>query len=419
MGVCYALGQSVGAYPVSKIVVIDTVESLVRVVDQLSQFSRVCLDTEVNAMFAYRPRVCLVQLCAATESVPAEEVFVVDALATKTLEPLQPLLGSHHTTPIIHDVSYDARMLFTEGMRLERAIDTALHARFLGLASTGLGHFLKEKFGVITDKEFQRADWGVRPLTEQQLEYVALDVAYLSAIAQELEESAIAADIHEEVVEETAWALRSAMQQPDPEGPPPYASLKGTREMTPESRAILRAMWDLRDGYAKQKDVPPGRILGGQLLVHLARSRPRDLESFRSTTAAQGRELSDEMVLGFVQCMTEGEQAGDVPENERAHFLITKSPSGEIAKRRAREDRLSLWRQEKATARTVNPQVVLPGHVLSEIARKDPRTLDELARVDGFGAVRMRRYGEELLGVLTTGELPLASAPKSTESVDE
>ncbi len=400
----------------SKIVVIDDLESFVRVVDELALLPRVCLDTEVNAMFAYRPRVCLVQLCAYSESAPAEEVFVIDTLATKTIAPLQSLLGSAYTTPIIHDVAYDARMLFSEGLRLERAVDTALHARFLGLASTGLGHFLKEKFGVITDKELQRADWGLRPLTEQQLEYVVLDVAYLSAIATDLEAAALTAEINEEIGEETAWALRSAMQLPDPEGPPPYGSLKGIREMLPESRAILREMWDLRDQFARVKDVPPGRILGGQLLVHLARSRPRDLLSFRGLAAAQGRDLSDEMVEQFIQCMTAGEQAGDVPENERAHFVISKSPNGEIASRRIREERLSQWRLEQATLRTVSPQVILPGHVLTEIAKKDPKTLDALAVVDGFGEVRVRRYGNELLALLA-GELSVVvtDAPASVE----
>jgi ribonuclease D len=384
----------------SQIVVVDELETLERVVEALSKFERVCLDTEVNAMYAYRPRVCLVQLCAATEQTPAEEVFVIDTLKIGTLAPLQPLLGTGHTTPIVHDIAYDARMLFAEGMQLTRAIDTALHARFLGLASTGLAHLLSDRFGVLTDKEFQRADWGKRPLSDEQLRYVSLDVAYLGAIARDLEAQAQHAQIAEEIAEETAWALRSAMQAPDTLAPPPYATLKGTRDLPPESRAILRLLWERRDRFAVERDCPPGMILGGQLLVQLARVRPRDRASFLGLTAQQGRALSDAMIEQFVACMAEGERAGDVPESERGYFLITKSATGEVAKRRAREERLTAWREAKALERSVNLQVILPGHVLAELAKRAPQDEASLAAIDGFGAARVARYSAELLSIL-------------------
>lgn len=378
-------------------ILIERIEELVNVVEALRKVARVALDTEVNAMFAYRPRVCLVQLAAAREDEPSDEVFVVDTLALESLGPLAPLLGHDAgCTPIVHDVAYDARMLDAEGTPLVRAIDTALHARFIGLASTGLGGLLSERFGVTLDKELQRADWGRRPLTDEQIEYVTSDVAYLGPLAAQLAREAASKGVEVEVEVETEWALASARAKPvDP--PPPYAEVKGLREMTPEGRAVWRALWLQRERVAEQRDLPPGRVLATQAMMAVARARPREVHAFRRMT---GTALDDETARAFIEAIARGEREGDVPEDERRHFAIVRSPAGEIARRRAREEALAHWRSLEAEARGVSPQVVLPGHVLSDIARVAPSTLETLRETPGFGEVRVTRYGAAILAAL-------------------
>lgn len=378
---------------------IDQIETLTNVVDMLRRLPRVALDTEVNAMYTYRPRVCLVQLAAAHPEHPADEVFVVDTLAIGTLAPLAPLLGRDPScTPIVHDVAYDSRMLDKGGEPLLRAIDTALHARFLGLSTTGLGALLQERFGITLDKELQRADWGKRPLTEAQLQYVTSDVAFLGPLAAQLEREAIERAVHEEILVETEWALANARAK-DPDPAPEYAGQKGLREMTPEGRAIWRALWMLREREAEKRDVPPGKLVPSAALLAVARARPRDIHSFRRMT---GTALEDELVQAFIDAIAQGEREGDVPEHERRFFTICRSPNGEIARRRAREEALAQWRAAEAERRKVHPQVVLPGHVLTDIARVGPTTIETLAAIPGFGAVRVRRYAQELLSVLAS-----------------
>jgi ribonuclease D len=382
---------------VPRAIFIDQTETLTNVVAALRTAPRVALDTEVNAMYTYRPRVCLVQLAAAHPERPADEVFVVDTLAMGTLAPLAPLLGGDPAcTPIVHDVAYDARMLDKGGEPLLRAIDTALHARYLGLATTGLGALLRERFGVTLDKELQRADWGRRPLTEAQIEYVTSDVAFLGPLAAQLEREAIEKGVHEEILVETEWALASARAK-DPEAAPEYADQKGLREMTPEGRAVWRALWLLREQEAEKRDCPPGKVVSSAGLLAIARARPRDVHSFRRMS---GTGLEDEVAQAFIDAIAQGERDGDVPEDERRHFVITRSPSGEIARRRAREEALAQWRAMEAELRGVNPQVVLPGHVLTDIARVGPTTIETLAEIPGFGAVRVRRYAEAVLSVV-------------------
>ncbi len=62
-------------------------------------------------------------------------------------------------------------------------------------------------------------------------------------------------------------------------------------------------------------------------------------------------------------------------------------------------------RRELAQAQGVPAYVVFPDRTLIEMAERRPRTLDEMARIQGVGKVKLERYGADFLGVIT-GEAP-------------
>ncbi len=68
---------------------------------------------------------------------------------------------------------------------------------------------------------------------------------------------------------------------------------------------------------------------------------------------------------------------------------------------RDRYDRLHTWRKNRARARGVESDVILPRTALWDLARRAPRTLGELAHVADFGPWRRETYGEEILKLLS------------------
>jgi superfamily II DNA helicase RecQ len=64
--------------------------------------------------------------------------------------------------------------------------------------------------------------------------------------------------------------------------------------------------------------------------------------------------------------------------------------------------RLRSWRLERSQEDAVPAYVVLHDTTLRELAAIRPRTKDELAGVKGFGAVKVERYGDDLLAVLAS-----------------
>jgi ribonuclease D len=63
-------------------------------------------------------------------------------------------------------------------------------------------------------------------------------------------------------------------------------------------------------------------------------------------------------------------------------------------------DALHEWRDRTARAARVDPEAVLPDHVLARVAASKPRDLDELGALRGVGPILASRFGEAILDAL-------------------
>ena len=61
-----------------------------------------------------------------------------------------------------------------------------LAARMLGKSEVGLGPLIENEFGIHLDKKYQKANWGVRPLSREMLRYAVSDTRFLSALKDRL-----------------------------------------------------------------------------------------------------------------------------------------------------------------------------------------------------------------------------------------
>jgi DNA helicase-2/ATP-dependent DNA helicase PcrA len=75
-------------------------------------------------------------------------------------------------------------------------------------------------------------------------------------------------------------------------------------------------------------------------------------------------------------------------------------------------DRLRAWRLERSQRDSVPAYVVFTDATLEAVAARGPSTLAELATINGVGAVKLDRYGAEVLALLRTGDGPADSPGK-------
>ena len=244
-----------------------------RLADLLARSPTIAMDTESNSLYAYQEKVCLIQF-----SLPAGD-FILDSLAVSDLESLRPVLADPGIEKIFHAVEYDLICLRRDfGFELNNLFDTMVAARTLGWKKVGLASILDERYGVTMNKRFQRADWGRRPLTPEQLAYARLDTHFLIPLRNELKAELQAAGHWEEAHEEFE-RVTLAINGPSPSGHLPGSSspsrgagsstagpteaqpmgigpaaspqgfwrIAGVRDLKPQQQAVLRELYLYRD----------------------------------------------------------------------------------------------------------------------------------------------------------------------------
>jgi ribonuclease D len=373
--------------------VITNETELSRVVREASSAPMVALDVEGNGLFAYRARLCAAQL--AWEREGSTQIAIIDTLAVDP-KPLADLLGARGPVKVLHDFTFDLKLLADAGIELARVADTSVLARLLGRKATGLGSLLSSELGIVVPKDLQQHDWSKRPFEGPQLDYLASDVRYLIALYEKMLCDVRSLDIEEEVDVECAFKYDAALAPPR-EKRPLYLRIKGIEALGPESLAVLRRLVEERDAIAALWDQPPFKVAGNEVLLSLAQSKPKstgELARLRRGVSPRLLEVAPRLVSAVLAGLADGQvPAADLERGPRFDREL-------LAARRAKEKRLSAWRRTEAQARGVDEQVVLPGHCLADLVTLEQPDVEGVAGVKGMGPKRALRYAERLSALL-------------------
>jgi ribonuclease D len=357
------------------------------------------VDTESNSLYAYHEQVCLIQI-----SVPATD-YLVDPLAVSDLSGLGPLFADPAVLKVLHGAEYDLSVLNRDyGFVLSNLFDTMWASRILGWPSHGLAALLKARFGVNLNKKYQRANWGLRPLPPQQLDYARLDTHFLLPLqamqAEELE--AIGrwpqARHRFEKLARTRWEPKEF----DPEG---FWHIAGARDLGDAGRGVLRALYLFRERCAESENRPPFKVLSNKALQSLSEQRPRTMQAAREMKGVpawlvrkHGRDLLAAIRQGTGQPVNWDERPR--PSNG-ANRSSNGRPNGRPSARcQARFEALRAWRNATAEARGVEPDIVLTNQTLWTVASANPRNRRDLDRVDFLAPWQVDEYGSDLLSVV-------------------
>jgi ribonuclease D len=359
------------------------------------------VDLEANSFHAYNAKLCAVQLAwrEAGEMITA----IVDPLAVDAT-PLSKVFGASGPPKVIHDASFDARLLAAAGIELNHVRDTEICARFLAEPATGLASLLAAHFDVQLNKALQRHDWASRPFSDNHIAYLTGDVAYLLDLDKLLRERAAAKQILDEVQLETEHRLHTAAQPSAAK--PPHARIKGYGKLNLACQAVLRELVLARAAIAEQADVPLGNICPNALLLEFARRSPENARAIRGICGRR-RQVARH-ADAWLAAVTRGIDLGRPPEEEQRLLAVPNLSRQERSARKSLESRLQAWRTTEAKARDVDRQVVLPGHCVAATitALRDgdgdmAKLRDALATIAGFGTCRVERYAASLFGLTT------------------
>jgi ribonuclease D len=348
------------------------------------------VDTEAASFHRFIDRVYLLQISS------RDETAVVDPLAIESLAPLAEVLADPRVEIVFHDADYDLRLLDREyGFRATNVFDTRVAAQLLNEPGVGLAALLEKYLGVRLDKRFQRADWSARPLSPEMLEYAASDTRHLPELRDilkgRLEAQGRLAWAEEEfaLLDELRWSAQDSE--------PGYLRLKGAKALKGRELAILRELFEWREGVAQRSDRATFRILNNEPMLAIARQPPADVAALKAIPGI-GSEQAERRGREILAAVKRGLEIPerDLPRVERPPRKAF-DPAFE-----ARLERLKSARNRLAVQLDLAPGVLCPNGTLEAIARANPASMEALGALPELRRWQLREIGGELLTAMAS-----------------
>jgi len=367
---------------------LDQSSEVDRFLDQISDVTELALDTEGASFHRFLDRIYLLQLST------RERSAIIDPLPIGTPQKLGDLLQDPKVEVVFHDADYDLRLLHQDyGWHVTKIFDTRVAAQLLGIKSFGLAALLEQYFDVKLDKKHQRADWSMRPLTHDMLEYAAQDTRFLLQLRDQMKAALERrgrwhwAEEEFQRLEGTRWEAEESMEG--------FLRLKGARDLTRRELAVLREVANWRDTVAAQLDRATFRVMGNEVLFELARRAPRSVSEL-SAIKGMPRGMIDRGGGEIVASVRRGMEA---PEAD-----LPKFPRGQRwNKDRDFDDRvgrLKAVRDEAATRLELDPGVLCSRERLENVARSGAKTVADLATVPDLRRWQIEEMGEGFVQAL-------------------
>ena len=367
---------------------LDQVPEVDRFLTEISNVKELALDTEGASFHRFLDRIYLLQIST------REQSAIIDPLPIGSPAKLGQLLESKNVEVVFHDADYDLRLLHQDyGWHATNIFDTRVASQLLGIKSFGLAALLDQFFDVKLDKKHQRADWSMRPLTPDMLQYAAQDTRYLLQLKDhmkgELKRRGRMHWAEEEFarLEGTRWEAEEGMEG--------FLRIKGARDLTRRELAVLREVANWRDTVAAQLDRATFRVMGNEVLLELARRAPKsasELGAIKGMPKGMIERAGADMVAAIRRGM-------EAPEAE-----LPKFPKGQRwNKDRDFDDkvnRLKAVRDAAATRLELDPGVLCSRERLENVARSGAKTVEDLVAVPDLRRWQIEEMGEGFVRAL-------------------
>jgi ribonuclease D len=371
---------------------LDTTEAVTRHLESIRGTRELALDTEGASFHRFVDRIYLLQLSTRTSHA------IIDPLPIGNPPILGQLLEDPAVEVVFHDADYDLRLLHQDyGWRATHIFDTRIAAQLLGLKAFGLAALLERYFDVRLDKKHQRADWSMRPLSQDMLDYAALDTLHLLALKDRMREDLKKAGRLSWAEEEFKRLEGTRWEEEDPNLA--FLRMKGARDLDRRQLAILRELYAWRNQVASQLDRATFRVASNEMLIAVAQGAPTsvsDLAQIKAVPPPIRQRHATELLEGVKRGLA-------VPEAELPRF-----PRAQRWDRDAdfdnRVNRLKTVRDAAAQRLDLDPGVFCSRERLEAIARLEPKTLDELQQVEGLRRWQIAEIGEPMIGALRTSK---------------
>lgn len=320
---------------------VDTEEALEEMLQDLKQAKEIAIDLEHHDQRSYIGIVCLMQIST------RDRDWIVDTLVPwrRKLQALNEVFADPTIVKIMHGAHMDMIWLQRDlGLYVVGLFDTHHASRVLGYPGGSYAFLLQKFTGVQAQKQYQTADWRIRPLPQELIDYARSDTHYLMYIYDHMRNELIEKSdfsvpnhekdkIHDVCQRSKEYALKRYEH-------PVYDAKTGqglggwykllsrtSANLSKQEFAVFRAVHQWRDNVAREQDDSINYVMPNHMIFTLAREMPGTrAELFtKAQPATQTIRLrADELVATIINAKKDGENGPEMlqtlAEIDPSHF---------------------------------------------------------------------------------------------------
>lgn len=371
--------------------IVDTAEALHSLIEEFRGIELVAIDTEMDCCYHYHDRVCLVQISS------QDTDYLVDPLHLD-LSPLNEIFDAPNCTAIFHAGNNDVPHLRRDhNIVFNRIFDTYVAAELLNLPSKSLAGLIKLYFDIDLDKQYQRADWTIRPLPPEMDHYARYDTRFLIELRElllpKLEEANLLG-----VAERMCEGILKTRLQHKEFSPDNWINVKNVRNLNAASYSVLRSLYIWRDQLAREFDLAPYRIMSDYSLVRLADCAPETTEEVLNFFAKSSHlEMMTKVSDSLLAAVRRGIEEGPISwPQERRHLANRFSE-----KQHHIFERLRSWRNKYAKIGKIN-SALFTNKMIGILVTELPKTQSQLEKLDIGSPDLIKEYGSKILEIINS-----------------
>ncbi|KAJ4255551.1 exosome nuclease subunit [Fusarium torreyae] len=274
---------------------VDTYEGVLKMLEELKGAKEIAVDLEHHDFRTYVGLVSLMQIST------REKDWIVDTLLPwrHKLEVLNEVFTDPNIVKVFHGAYMDMVWLQRDlGLYVNGLFDTYFACKQLHYPGKSLAFLLSKFVDFDADKQYQLADWRIRPLPEEMMYYARSDTHYLLYIYDQVRNELVAAsdkvDLDKDYIgralEESREQSLSRYEHPG------YDELTGEGSrgwygyifknshlaFDSEQFTVFKALWKWRDDTARKEDESTNYVLSTRDITEIARINPPDAKALHS-----------------------------------------------------------------------------------------------------------------------------------------
>ncbi|KAL7273352.1 exosome nuclease subunit [Rhizina undulata] len=348
---------------------VDTPEALAAMLSELKKAGEIAVDLEHHDSHSYIGFVCLMQISTRWKD------WIVDTLKLRReLEVLNEVFADPGIIKVLHGANMDIIWLQRDfGLYLVGLFDTHHAAMALGFPGLGLAYLLKKYVDFDADKQYQLADWRIRPLPQEMLDYARSDTHFLLYIFDHLRNELLTrtptpynsdvstwnpetSKVHRVLTDSKEVALRRYEREV-------YDPINGTGalgwrahlyrnedSLNGVQTVVFKAVHQWRDQLARQEDEGLHFIMPRHQLFNLARRMPVDVAEILNCChgISPPVRLRASELAGIIRTAKESLAAEEAMNKMVVQPLETIAPVQEVVERVKTEGTINVFEPQQS-----------------------------------------------------------------------